>query len=128
MENYQAWLASDDPALWEQTYLHYVTRGVVSIDEYVLDWLSHRVELPASKEYSIFSPNVLVDTALLNVRVKLGTQSQGKTRYVYMMVWTDGELHPGFEYLHEPDEENKRFESIGNPFIDGPNYRIWEEY
>lgn len=128
MEIYKSLLESDDAASWEQAYLTYVTNGKVNIDEYVLDWIMARFQIPESEEYSIFTPHIIVDGALLNVRIKIETQYQGKSRFVQVLVWTRGELNPGFECLHEPDAANSRFESIGNPQIDTPNYRKWEEY
>lgn len=128
MENYKVWLSTEDSALWEHAYLDYVTHGIVSIDEYVIDWIGERIKIPESQDYSIFAANVILDAVLLNIQVQIGTQYQGRNRFVYMMLWTSGSLHPSFEYIHEPDEANSRFESIGNPSIDTHNYRIWEEY
>ncbi len=128
MDNYLQLIQSDEPMHWEESYLSYVTSGQVGIDEWVLDWIANRFCFPESQEYSIFSPNVLIDNALLNVRFLVNTRHQGRNRYLYVAILQTGDLHPTFEYLTEPNPENQRFESVGNPLIDTPNYRIWEEY
>lgn len=128
MATYHEWLASEDQANWEEAYLKYVNRGQLGIDDLVLDWLWHRIQFPESKEYSIFSPHLMVDAALVNVQLKLGSFHQDKVRYVRMEVFNQGSLHPDFEVTAVPESQDKRFPSVGNPFIDEPNYRWWEEY
>jgi hypothetical protein len=125
---YKTYLESDDPSLWEQLYVEFVSRGRVSIDEWILDWMWERISLPESEDYSIFSPNKVIDANLMGVKVELSTLHQKKVRYVRLALSQHGSLHPDFEYFHQPNETNKRFESVGNPFIDTPNYRWWEEY
>ena len=125
---YKTYLESDDPSMWEQLYMQYVSRGQLSIDDWIMDWMWARMELPESKDYSIFSPHKVIDANLIGVKVELSTLHQKKVRYVRLALSQHGSLHPDFEYYHQPDELNKRFESVGNPFIDTPNYRWWEEY
>ncbi len=125
---YQECIDSNDPGLWEQLYMEFVTKGIVNIDQWILDWMWARTQLPESQDYSIFSPHKVIDAALVGVKVELMTMHQKKVRYVRLALSQSGSLHPDFEYVHQPDSLNQRFESVGNPFIDTPNYRWWEEY
>jgi hypothetical protein len=125
---YTEWLASDDQGLWEQAYLNYVAAGKVAVDEWILEWLKNRIKLPASKDYSLFSPNELINEALMGVKIKLIVFSKVKDRILRLEVYRSGDYHPYYEISHSPDALNSRFESIGNPIIDTPNYRCWEEY
>lgn len=125
---YQSYIESNDPSLWEQIYMEFVSKGQVSIDEWILDWMWARIQLPESEDYSIFSPNKIMEANLMGVKVELSTLHQKKVRYVRLALSQHGSLHPDFECYHQPDEENKRFESVGNPTIDTPNYRWWEEF
>jgi hypothetical protein len=128
LSEYHKYLSSSKPELWEQAYLSYVAQGKVSIDEWVLDWLWYRIQMPDTKEYSIFTPQNIIYANLMGIQVGLIVYHQSKERFVELQLFKSGDFHPYFEFANKADAQNNRFESVGNPIIDTPNYRWWEEY
>lgn len=126
--NLQEYMASDDAALWEEAYHKFISAGLSGIDEWLLFWLNYRIKLPVSLDYSIFKANEPLDAVLMGIRTKLSLFHLGKERILRAELYRQGDYHPYFECEKCPDSLNKRFESVGNPMIDKPNYRKWEEF
>jgi hypothetical protein len=126
--NFEEHMNSGKAEYWEKAYFEFVCNGSVGIDEWILHWFWNNIKFPKSKEYSIFSPNIFINSTLLNVKIQLSSFHQGKNRYLKMSCLNNSDYYPFFEFNHSPDEMNNRFESVGNPMIDNINYRSWEEY
>jgi hypothetical protein len=125
--SFETWLSTDDAAYWEKTYYEHVLNSTVGVDEWILHWIWNNIKIPTSKEFSIFSPNMLTNKTLMKVKIEISCFHQGKTRYLKMCCYNENEFYPYYEITNAPDTTNFRFESVGNPLIDTVNYRLWEE-
>lgn len=127
MENLQTLLQDNQPASWEIGFQEYVRTGRVAIDDFLWEWLYERIEWP-DKEYSIFNKdNIYVQTNFLGVNITIRTGDIRQRRFVHTAMFVSNAYHPDFEVTAQVEENKWRFPSVGNPFIDEPNYRWWEQ-
>lgn len=121
-------LGQEDPAWWEESYRKQVLTGTITDEEWWCTWLSHRLTLP-SESYSLFNvEKPVIQVNWMGTGVVVQPNSEGKDRLVTMQVFGDNPYHPDFEYDAVVSAEERRFPSVGNPFIDEPNYKQWERW
>ena len=101
--------------------------GNISIDEWIWTWLNNRIKWP-SADYSIFkNDTIIIDVEMFRVRLVVETGNFNKRRFIIGKIFTDNPYHPTFQERVDIAEHEWRFSSVGNPFIDEPNYLIWEQ-
>lgn len=127
MEELEQMMSSKDPASWEQAYLDLVESGKVGIDEWILSWLWHRVEWPG-KDYSIFRGADFIVTSILRVNIVIRAGFKQKIRHAEVIIYTSNREQPDFYEFNAVGDDEWRFPSIGNPYLDEINYRWWEQY
>ncbi|MCP4438103.1 MAG: hypothetical protein GY810_04095 [Aureispira sp.] len=121
------YLKVKDPGQWESSYREHVQRGEVAIDDWVWWWLWHQINWPG-KDFSVFHQGVITEIKLMDINIRLVLGHENKMRFVELIVYSQNEYHPDFHHKQLVDPEQWRFPSIGNPAVDKPNYRWWEEY
>jgi len=125
--NLEELLGSNKRADWEMAHLHFVVNGRVGIDEWIWSWLYHRIQW-TSEDYSVFrNETVLIDVAMFGVHLQVETGNFNKRRFVVVKMFEGNPYHPEFQERIDIEEHEWRFSSIGNPFIDQPNYTLWEQ-
>lgn len=125
--NLEELLVSTKRVDWEMAHLHFVVSGKVSIDEWLWHWLVNRIQWPSS-DYSIFrNDTVIIDVAMFGVHLQVETGNFNKRRFLIVKMFTGNPYHPDFQERIDIAEHEWRFSSIGNPFIDEPNYIVWEQ-
>lgn len=123
----EEYLKVKDPSLWEESYRAHVQSGRVAIDNWVLWLLWYQIDWPGV-EYSVFYQGVITQIKLMDIHINVNIGHEEKMRFVELTVYSQNEYHPDFQHKQLVSEETWRFPSIGNPTIDKPNYRWWEEY
>ncbi|BDS13971.1 hypothetical protein [Aureispira anguillae] len=124
--NLDSLLADTNLASWEVAFRDYVQSGKVAIDDWLWKWLWFRIQWP-SEDYSLFyNENTLIKAELFEVAIVVTVGDTNKRRYVQVSFFKENPYHPEFEELVQVEEQEWRFSSIGNPYIDEPNYKQWE--
>lgn len=127
MEKLQKLLQDKENASWEIGFRDYVHTGKVAIDDFLWEWLYERIEWP-DEDFSIFSKdNIYVQTNFLGVNIVIRTGDENQRRFVHTAMFVSNAYHPDFEVTAQVTEAEWRFPSVGNPYIDAPNYRWWEQ-
>lgn len=121
-------LQKQEPSAWEKSFRTVVVQeSIVAIDDWLLQWLWERIEWP-ERQYSLFkSGNVLLDAAIFQVRIVVEVGHEAKKRYIHVRFFEGNPYHPDFEEWLEVSQQEWRFPSFGNPFLDEPNYEFWEK-
>ena len=120
-------LKDKDPSSWEIAYRDYVQNGRAAIDDFLWSWIWYRIEWP-EVDYSLFNKdNVYIKCNFLGINILVHTGDDNQRRFVRIAMYESNPYHPDFETIEQVSEEAWRFESIGNPFIDRPNYKWWEQ-
>ncbi len=120
-------LQKEDPAHWEVAFRDYVQSGKVAIDNFLWQWLWERVTW-SEEAYSLFYNNApLVKANIFGITVTITVGDQNKRRFVNVSLFESNPYHPDFEEFVIVDDKEWRFSSIGNPYIDEPNYKFWEK-
>lgn len=126
--DWREYLKQTNPASWEDSYRKHVLTGVIGDEEWWYTWLWHRLMLPG-KQYSLFNAEQpVIQAEWIGTVIEVQTNYEGKQRFVIMRIFGDNPYHPDMEYYAEVTKEEQRFPSVGNPFIDEPNYRQWEQW
>jgi len=127
MDDLEQLLADNDPSLWELALQDFVRKGKIAIDEFLWKWLWNRVTWP-DPEYSIFyNKRQLVNTKFFGTSIEIFTGEKDKRRFAEIRMFESNPYHPDFEEVVFVSENAWRFYSVGNPFIDEPNYEWWEK-
>lgn len=123
----QKLLADNNPASWEIAFRDFVQSSRIAIDDWLWQWLWCRIKWP-NKDYSLFyHENILVEAELLGLTVLVKVGDNKQRRYVQVSLFKNNPYHPDFDELIQVSEKAWRFSSIGNPYLDEPNYRWWEK-
>lgn len=126
--DWREFLAQANPASWEESYRKHVLTGVIGDAEWWYMWLWNRLVLP-NEQYSLFNTKEpIIRVEWIGTMIEVKASYEGKNRLVLMRVFGDNPYHPDIEYEAQVTPEERRFPSVGNPFIDEPNYRQWEEW
>ena len=126
--DWSAPLAQDDPTIWEESYQKHVLHGTVDDGDWVNQWLWSRMTLP-EQPYSLFNtPLPIVEAKCFETDVVVHAIARGKDRLVELQVFGSNPYQPDFHGIAEVAPEERRFPSVGNPFIDEPNYKLWERW
>ncbi len=120
-------LVKEDPGAWEESYRQQVLAGATTDEEWWYTWLWHRMILPEEKHSLFNTEKPIIQAQWMGTKIVVQPNCEGKTRLVMVQIFGDNPYHPDFEYHAAVSEEERRFPSIGNPFIDEPNYKQWEK-
>jgi hypothetical protein len=120
-------LIDSNPASWEVAFRDYVQTGKVSVDDWLWEWLWCRMKWP-DERFSLFHKgNVVMQTQLFGVNILIESGDIDKRRYVEVKMYEANAYHPDFMELEQVTEMEWRFPSVGNPYLDEPNYIQWEK-
>lgn len=120
-------LQKDDPAHWEVAFRDYVQQGSTSIDKFLWQWLWNRIAW-SNDDYSLFyNKEPLVKANIFGVTLTITVGDENKRRYVEVSLFESNPYHPDFEEIVVVGDHEWRFSSIGNPYLDEPNYKFWEK-
>lgn len=120
-------LQKEDPAYWEAAFRDFVQNGTVSIDDFLWQWLWYRVTW-SNGDYSLFyNKKPLLKANLFGVSITITVGDENKRRFVEVSLFESNPYHPDFEEIVAVEKHESRFSSIGNPYIDEPNYKFWEQ-
>jgi len=123
----EALLKKEDPAYWEEAFRDFVQKGIVAIDDFLWQWLWNRITW-ANKDYSLFyNKKPLVKANLFGVTITIMVGDENKRRFVEVSLFESNSYHPDFEEIVAVGKHEWRFSSIGNPYLDEPNYQFWEQ-
>lgn len=120
-------LKDNNPASWEMAFRDYVESGKTAIDDWIWQWLWARIEWPSTENSLFYHENVLLNATLFGLTIMVQGGDLKKRRYVQITLYKDNPYHPDFSELVQVEEAGWRFASIGNPYIDAPNYEWWEK-
>lgn len=120
-------LQKEDPAYWEAAFRDFVQNGSVSIDDFLWQWLWYRVTW-SNGDYSLFyNKKPLLKANLFGVSITITVGDENKRRFIEVSLFENNPYHPDFEEIVAVEQHESRFSSIGNPYIDEPNYKFWEQ-
>lgn len=120
-------LSQQDPGVWEHSYRAHVLQGNIADEVWIETWLEQRMTMP-SKQYSIFNSALpIIEAQWLETHLLVEANAEGKERLVNVQIFGQNPYQPDFQATIPVANHERRFYSIGNPFIDEPNYRLWEE-
>jgi hypothetical protein len=127
MEALELLIKDTDPSSWEVGFRDFVQSGKVAVDNFLWSWIWHRIDWP-EVDYSLFhNENIYIKSAFLGINVLVKTGDNKHRRFVHVALFESNPYHPDFEEVVQVEETQWRFPSIGNPFIDQPNYKWWEK-
>ena len=125
--NLEESLQQKDPAYWEAAFRDFVQNGSVAIDDFLWQWLWNRITW-SNGDYSLFyNKEPLLKANLFGVTVTITVGDENKRRFVEVSLFESNPYHPDFEEIVAVKKYEARFSSIGNPYIDEPNYQFWEK-
>ncbi|CAA6829103.1 MAG: Unknown protein [uncultured Aureispira sp.] len=125
--NLEELLQKEDPAYWEAAFRDFVQNGTVAIDDFLWQWLWNRITW-SNGDYSLFyTKEPLLKASLFGVTITITVGYENKRRFVEVSLFESNPYHPDFEEIVAVKKHAARFPSIGNPYLDGPNYTFWEQ-
>lgn len=125
--NLEESLQQKDPAYWEAAFRDFVQNGSVAIDDFLWQWLWNRITW-SNEDYSLFyNKEPLLKANLFGVTITITVGDENKRRFVEVSLFESNPYHPDFEEIVAVKKHAARFSSIGNPYIDEPNYQFWEK-
>lgn len=125
--NLEELLQKEDPAYWEAAFRDFVQNGTVAIDDFLWQWLWNRITW-SNGDYSLFyNKEPLLKASLFGVTITITVGDENKRRFVEVSLFESNPYHPDFEEIVAVKKHAARFSSIGNPYLDGPNYTFWEQ-
>lgn len=120
-------LQSNDALAWEQLLRTEVRTGKMNLDDWLRAWLWYRLRW-TSEWHSLFrSEPPLMEATLLGLKVVVQGGNVNKRRLLRLMVFDENPYHPDIELEAILGEHEWRFSSIGNPYLDDENYKVWEQ-
>lgn len=120
-------LQKEDPAHWEAAFRDHVQQGAIPVDVFLWQWLWNRI-VWSNDDYSLFyNKEPLVKANIFGITVTIRVGDEKKRRYVEVSLFESNPYHPDFEEIVVVGEHEWRFSSIGNPYLDEPNYKFWEK-
>jgi hypothetical protein len=120
-------LQKEDPAYWEAAFRDFVQNGSVPIDVFIWQWLWYRVTW-SNGDYSLFyNKEPLLKANLFGLSISITVGDENKRRFIEMSMFESNPYHPDFEEIVAVKKHAARFSSIGNPYLDEPNYKFWEQ-
>jgi len=120
-------LKKENPAHWEAAFRDFVQNGNVAIDDFLWQWLWNRIAW-TNDDYSLFyNKEPLLKANIFGVTITITVGDEKKKRFVEVSLFESNPYHPDFEEIVVVGEHEWRFSSIGNPYLDEPNYKFWEQ-
>ncbi len=127
LQNLSQQLSQNNPSAWEHSLKETVYKDLLAINDWLNCWLLCRINWP-NTDYSLFySGTVIIESSLLGTHIQLKSGDKHKRRFLKLILYKDNPYHPDFEATAEIAAHEWRFPSIGNPYIDEPNYKKWEQ-
>ncbi len=120
-------LADNNSLSWEIAFRDYVQSGKVAVDDWLWQWLWCRLNWPDENFSLFYKGNILLDASLFGVNIIIETGDINQRRYVQIKIYEANPYHPDFLELAQVGEWEWRFPSVGNPYLDEPNYKQWEK-
>ncbi|MFT5647209.1 MAG: hypothetical protein ACI976_001898 [Aureispira sp.] len=125
--NLEKSLQQENPAYWEAAFRDFVQNGSVAIDDFLWQWFWNRITW-SNGAYSLFyNKEPLLKANLFGVTITITVGDENKRRFVEVSLFESNPYHPDFEEIVAVKKHESRFSSIGNPYIDEPNYQFWEK-
>jgi len=125
--SYDSLIQSSASSDWERAYFYYVARGEKSIDEWIIDFLAAHIQLPESRKFSLFFSHTFFNEAIMSLPMQIYSRHEGRKRILGLQIADSSQIQARFAAEIEPQPQNARFHSTGNPLVDEENYRLWEE-
>lgn len=120
-------LQKEDPAHWEAAFRDFVQHGTTPVDDFLWQWLWSRITW-TNDDYSLFyNKEPLLKANIFEVTITITVGYENKRRFIEVSLFESNPYHPDFEEIVAVGKHEWRFSSIGNPYIDEPNYKFWEQ-
>lgn len=127
LQNLVQQLSKEQPSVWEQSLHSTVSKNLISINEWLNCWLLCRIKWPDTDFSLFYSGTKIIDCSLFGIHIQLSSGDKNKIRFLTLTLFKDNPYHPDFETKAEIAAHEWRFPSVGNPYIDEPNYKQWEK-
>lgn len=120
-------LQKENPAHWEAAYRDFVQNGTTPVDDFLWQWIWNRITW-TDDDYSLFyNKEPLLKAHLFEVTITITVGHENKRRFIELSMFESNPYHPDFEEIVAVGKHEARFSSIGNPYLDEPNYKFWEQ-
>ena len=120
-------LAQNDSEAWERSLKDTIQEDAFDLEDWIYVWIYHRLQWPDS-DFSLFYTNtILMEASIKGLTIRLKSGDTNKRRWLILSIYKDNPYHPDYEEKAQVSPEEWRFPSVGNPYIDEPNFKVWEQ-